>query len=152
MSQSTIPGQWRLPARTITVIAIVVIVALWFVFIGREKTKTYQMDWLTGRDAAEYMDYQGTDRFTDLVVIKISLPGGQECFDSFQSSKVVDYLHGLQSKTVSVRYRIVYDFYKVRGYNLESIGDFRAPGLLNIPSRSGVRMQGSGSSEPCFTW
>ncbi len=118
------------------------------------------MTWLIGRPAAEYdvygrsttvqelpkeyldklladdIQHMGIKDYEDFVVIKWDVSAGRECFESFVSSKLARYLERLQTQSVKVRYRVIYDFYQPRSYDIESIGGL---GWMSLAGRdSGI--------------
>jgi len=142
--------------RAIGILAGPVFFLVVFSFSGWKHEKTYEMTWLVGRPAAEYLSYakSATSNYEDLVVLKRDLGNGHECYDILDSSKLAQYLESLQARTVKVRYMVSYDFYEARGSNIESIGDFGhdPASQREIFPLGGGEKAHSNAREYCFTW
>jgi hypothetical protein len=138
------------------------------IFSGWKREKTYDVEWLTGRPAAQYLGYDQpvagnvfvtnplTKTREDLVVLKRSFGNNNECYESLASTALAHYLESLPSHNVKVRYEVTYDFFAVRGYHIESIGDFgRAPATqreISIGMLGGGEKVHSNGRESCFPW
>jgi hypothetical protein len=96
------------------------------IFSGWKRQKVFEMEWLTGRPASEYLGYdqRGEKAPGDLVVLKRQSGHNHDCFDELVSGDLAKYLAGLSTHTVRVRYVVTYDFYRVRGFKLETVGEF----------------------------
>jgi len=107
-------------------------------FSGWERKKTYEMEWLIGAPAAEYLKgdetaikrdtgiLHGFDRRSEsLVVLRRNIGKRHECYNSFVSKPLAQYLESLPTHAVNVRYSVTYDFYLPRGPGvIEQVGDF----------------------------
>jgi len=128
------------------------------IFSGWVREKTYEEDWLIGRLAEEYVGYDKSFAKTqeDIVVLKRKIGRDSECYDAFASSPLARYLETLPTHGVKVRYRVVYDFYEPRTYQIERIGDFPGEaaslGNLGIGVLVGAERVRHNTLEPCFAW
>lgn len=155
--------------RTIGVVAGPVFFLVVAIFSGWEREKTYEVEWLVGRPAAEYLGYHKSDmdnlsatnpvtgkKREELVVLKRNVDNNYDCYTTFTSSALAEYLEGLPTHSVKVQYKVTYDFYVARGYRVESVGDFgRTPATQREISigglGGGIRVFGD-SRESCFPW
>ncbi len=104
------------------------------IFSSQQREKTYETEWLTEKPAAEYYiheyrheHFNGGEQAPDpegFIILKRKIDHDRECLSSFHSTEIAHYLEGLPTHTVIVRYTAIYDFYQLRTYGLESIGDF----------------------------
>lgn len=137
------------------------------IFSSWERERTYEMEWLKGGPALEYLGFKKYDNYAnnfpatnsvtrkheDLVVLKRHIGNNRECYSGFASDALEHYLEGLPSSRVKVRYRLIYDFYLPRTYMVESIGDFGTPrggfedGLIVDGKRDFQNAMRS-----CFSW
>src|SRR5256885_8005330 len=137
------------------------------IFSSWERERTYEMEWLIGGPAVEYLGIKKYDNYTNnfpltnpvarkqevLVVLKRNIGNNRECYSGFASDALEHYLEGLPSSRVKVRYRLIYDFYLPRSYMLESIGDFGRPqggiedGLI-VDGKRDFR----NAMRSCFSW
>jgi hypothetical protein len=140
-------------------------------FSGWERRKSYEMEWLIGAPAAEYLKDDRTAVKSDmeilrgfdarseeaLVVLRRNIGKRHDCYNSFVSKPLAQYLENLPTHAVSVRYRVIYDFYLPRGPGMiEQVGDF---GHDNPSQKLLVRdMVGFGEitwsndRASCFSW
>jgi hypothetical protein len=128
----------KISLKLIGVLAGPVFFAAMILFSGWERKKTYEMEWLIGAPAAEYLRGDATAVKSDmeilhgfdtrskaLVVLRRNIGERHPCYNSFDSEPLAQYLESLPTHTVSVRYRVVYDFYLPRGPGMiEQVGDF----------------------------
>lgn len=127
--------------RAIGVLAGPVFFLVVAIFSSWERERTYEMEWLIGGPAVEYLGIKKYDNYAnsfpvtnpaarkheDLVVLKRNVGNNRVCYSGFASDALEHYLEGLPSSRVKVRYRLIYDFYLPRTYMVESIGDFGFP-------------------------
>ena len=136
------------------------------IFSSWERERTYEMEWLIGRPAAEYL---GSDKYDDrsasnfpvtnpvkkqedLVVLKRNIGNNRECYDAFASDALAHYLESLPAGRVRVRYRLIYDFYLPRTYMIESIGEFGRLQGSGIGMIVGGKRDFQGAMNSCFSW
>ena len=137
------------------------------IFSSWERERTYDMEWLIGGPAVEYLAFKKYDSYAndfpavnpatrkheDLVVLKRNIGNNRVCYSGFTSDALAHYLEGLPAGHVKVRYRLIYDFYLPRTYAVESIGDFGHPeggiedGLIVDGKRDFPNAMRS-----CFSW
>ena len=137
------------------------------IFSGWEREKTYEMQWLIGRPAEEYLGYDksGANGFTtsplrkkqeEIVVLKRNVGDNQECFESYASSALAQYLEGLPIDTIKVRYKVTYDFFRPRAYWPESIGDFGGEAAeqqeISLGAIGNGEERSHNSEGSCFSW
>jgi hypothetical protein len=119
------------------------------IFSRQERQKTYEMEWLTGASAAAYyVQVYKQEHPPDpgtVVVLKRNIDRNRLCFSDLSSKELTKYLENLPTHTVKVKYVVTYDFYRLRGYYAEGIGEF--PGIT-----SSVIETASQNSEPCFPY
>src|SRR5438876_3682226 len=150
----------RIWLRTIAVAAGPIFFLVVVIFSGWEREKTYEMEWLTGIRAAEYLSYGRpvVGDHPDIVLLKRDIGNNHECYDGFNSPELAHYLESLPNHSVKVRYKIIYDFYQPRGSNIESIGDYghETADRVRIPSvwiAGGEKLRiNSKVKEKCFAW
>jgi len=131
--------------------------------------KIYEVEWLTGRPAVGHEKYLFKSVTSDplvvnpitkkreaFVVLKRMIGTNHECYNTFASDELADYLESLPAHTVRVRYVVTYDFYRSRGYRIESIGDFghkpAAQNKISIGGIGGGEIVPPNAKEPCFPW
>ncbi len=140
------------------------------IFAGWERERTYEMEWLVGGAAAEYLKYDKTASKNDnallrgfkpesekaLVVLRRNIGKRHDCYDSFVSSELFHYLEGLPTHTVKVTFRVTYDFYQARSWMIERIGEFgnhNASGTELSEGLVGFGEKAWGDDEAtCFSW
>ena len=139
-------------------------------FTGWERKKTYEMEWLVGSPASHYLEYDKTAVKSDmemlhgfdehsevLVVLRRNIGERHDCYVSFVSKPLAQYVENLPTRTVSVRYRVIYDFYQPRGPGMiEQVGDFGrdnasaaelVQGVVGFGERAWRKDRAS-----CFSW
>jgi hypothetical protein len=160
----------KISLKLIGVLAGPVFFLAMIIFSGWERKKTYEMEWLTGTPAAEYLKYdksavksdmgilRGLDTGSEdtLVVLRRNISKRHDCYNSFVSKQLTHYLESLPTHTVNVRYRVTYDFYLPRSWMIEQVGAF---GGDNTSQNELVRgLVGFGESAwskdraSCFSW
>ena len=126
------------------------------IFTSQEREKTYVMDWLTGKPAAEYytqiykadVDPPNPEA---IVMLKRNIGNNRVCFSSLKSKELAHYIESLPTHTVKVKYTVIYDFYQIRTFRLENVGDF--PHDYMRMGIGGSGLTGSPNAfEPCFPW
>lgn len=137
------------------------------IFSSWERERTYEMEWLIGRPAVEYLGIKKFDNYTnnlpvtnpvakkqeDLVVLKRNIGNNRECYVGFASDALEHYLEGLPSSRVKVRYRLIYDLYLPRTYMRESIGDFGTPrGRIEDGLIVDGKKDFQDAMKSCFSW
>jgi hypothetical protein len=157
----------KIGLRAIGILAGPVFFLAMAIFSSWERERTYEMEWLIGGPAVEYIGFKKYDEYAnnlpvtnsvtrkreDLVVLKRNIGNSPVCYSGFASDALKLYLEGLPTGHVKVRYRIIYDFYLPRTYVLESIGDFGRPqggiedGLIVAGKRDFQNAMRS-----CFSW
>jgi hypothetical protein len=145
--------------RTIGVLAGPVFFLVVAIFSGWKRQKSYEMEWLTGRPAVEYLGHgiATENSGNDLVVLRRESGYEHECFEKFVSSDLAQYLSSLSTHTVKVQFEITYDFYQVRSMNIETIGEFGHDAASTIAISRGWREGGekraaNAKGIPCFSW
>jgi hypothetical protein len=142
--------------QTIGVVAGPVFFLVVAIFSSQERNKIYEMEWLTGKPAAEYymQVYKSHVDLPDpetIVMLKRNIGNSRVCFSSLKSKELAHYLETLPTHTVKVQYTVIYDFYQFRTFRLESVGDFPHDNM-----RMGIGGSGLTDSpfvyEPCFPW
>jgi hypothetical protein len=142
--------------RIIGVVAGPIFFLVVAIFTSQEREKTYEMEWLTGKPAAEYyMQIYKADvdppNQEAIVMLKRNIGNNRMCFSSLKSKELAHYVESLPTRTVKVKYTVIYDFYQIRTFRLESVGDFPHDYM-----RMGIGGSGLTSSpnafEPCFPW
>jgi hypothetical protein len=126
------------------------------IFSSQDREKTYVMEWLTEKPAAQYYmqiykdDVDPPDPET-IVILKRNIGNNRVCFSSLKSKELAHYVENLPTHTVKVQYTIIYDFYQICTFRLESVGDFPHDNM-----RMGIGGSGLTDSpyvyEPCFPW
>jgi len=117
------------------------------------------MEWLVGSPAVEYL-YHGVPHENigdNFVVLKRESGYNHECIEEFVSSDLAQYLATLSTHTVRVQYEVTYDFYQVRGTNIERIGEFGPNASSDHATSLGWRAGGeknraAAKKTPCFSW
>ena len=153
----------KIALRTIGVIAGPVFFLVVAIFSGWERERTYEVEWLTGSSAAEYLGDRNPDvtnpitkKTEELVVLRRSVGDHHDCYQTFASSELAHYLEGQKAPNVKVRYMVTYDFFISRGYNIAGIGDFgREPATkreISIGWLGGGEKLRSNTTEHCFPW
>jgi hypothetical protein len=160
----------KISLKLIGVLAGPVFFLAMILFSGWERKKTYEMEWLVGKPASQYLEYDKTavksdtgilhgfdERSEVLVVLRRNIGKRHDCYNSFVSKPLAQYLGSLPTHTVSVRYRVVYDFYQPRGPGMmEQVGDFGSDnasagelieGMVGFGERAWSK---DGAS--CFSW
>jgi len=137
------------------------------IFSSWERERTYEMEWLIGRPAVEYLgsdkyDNYGASNFPvtnpvtkeqeDFVVLKRNIGNNRECYDAFASNALAHYLESLPAGRLKVRYRLIYDFYLPRTYMIESIGDFGHLQGSGIGLIVGGKKDFQDAMNSCFSW
>lgn len=150
--------------RTIGVLAGPVFFLVVAIFSSQEREKTYEMEWLTGKPAAEYYLQLDRDRVDPsdpetIVMLRRNIGNNRVCFDTLRSKDLARYLESLPTDRVAVTYTVTYDFYRLRAIGPKSVGDFGRNSDAKIKLWSGdVGLRGPGplnayeSWEPCFAW
>jgi hypothetical protein len=151
--------------RTIGVLAGPIFFLVVAVFSSQEREKAYEMEWLTGKPAAEYcmQIYKGHVDPPDpetIVMLRRNIGNNRVCFESLHSKELAHYLESLPTHRVKVTYRVIYDFYQLRAIGPQTVGDFGDnPGVNMKKMWTGdVGLRGPGplnvyeSWEPCFPW
>lgn len=135
--------------RTIGTIAGPVFFLSVAIFSGWVRERTYDVEWLTGNPAAKYLySWKKSSRQdnTDVVVLR-RVVGKDECYEAMISQELADYLRALPTHTVQVHYAVTYDFFQVRTYSIERIGD-----LAYHPNGSSWITGGDHEGGACFPW
>lgn len=135
--------------RTIGVLAGPVFFLSVAIFSGWVRERTYDVEWLTGNPAAKYLyswKKSSKQDNTDVVVLR-RVVGKDECYEAMISQELADYLRALPTRTVQVHYAVTYDFFQVRTYSIERIGD-----LAYHPDGSSWIPGGNGEGGECFPW
>lgn len=111
--------------RTIGILAGPVFFLSAAIFTGRVRERTFEVEWLTGNPAAKYLNpgKKSTRQDNMDVVVLRRFVGKDECYETMISQELADYLRGLPTHTVQVHYAFTYDFFQVRTYSIERIGD-----------------------------
>jgi hypothetical protein len=126
------------------------------IFSSQERKKAYEMEWLTGKPAAEfymqvYKDHVDPPDRETIVILRRNIGNNRVCFSSLQSKELAHYVESLPTHTVKVQYTVIYDFYQIRTFRLESVGDFPHDNM-----RMGIGVSGLTDSpyvyKPCFPW
>ncbi len=146
----------KLSFQIIGVIAGPIFFLVVAIFSSQEREKTYVMERLTGKPAAQYYmqiykdDADPPDPET-IVILKRNIGNNRVCFSSLKSKELAHYVESLPTHTVKVQYTVIYDFYQIRTFRLESVGDFPHDNM-----RMGIGGSGLTDSpyvyEPCFPW
>jgi hypothetical protein len=138
--------------RTIGVVAGPIFFLVVAIFSSQEREKTYEMEWLTEKPAMEYYSHVYREIPHDpeaVVILKRDIGNNRECFSNLTSNEVARYLESLPTQSVKVKYTVIYDFYRLRTFRLESVGDFPHDKV-----RMGIGGSGLTDSpyvfEPCF--
>jgi len=145
--------------RAIAVFAGPLFFLVVFSFSGWEVKKTYEMEWLRGQPALDYVGYPtsaGSD-VDDFVVLKRKVEYDHECFDAFRSKELAHYLAGMPKHVAKVEYRVIYDFYQPRSEMLESVGDFghdkdSRMEILRSMCGGGEKSGSDARRVSCFPW
>ena len=160
----------KITLKLIGVLAGPVFFGAMILFSSWEVKKIYEMEWLVGAPAAEYLKYDKTAIKSDmeilhgfdegseaLVVLRRNIGKRHDCYNIFVSNPLAHYLESLSTRTVSVRYRVIYDFYLPRGPGMvEQVGDFGhdnpsqselVRGLVGFGERAWSTDRAS-----CFSW
>ena len=121
------------------------------IFSSQEREKTYEMEWLTGASAAAYYvqvykQQHPPDPGTSVVILKRNIGQNRVCFSILNDEQLSEYLENLPTHTVKVKYKVTYDFYRLRGYYGEGIGDFAGITPASVIDSA------SSTSEPCFPY
>lgn len=149
--------------RTIGVIAGPLFFLVVAIFSSQEREKTYQMEWLTGKPAAEYYihihDHVDSPDPETIVMLRRNIGNNRVCFDSLHSKELAHYLESLPAHSVKVTYTVTYDFYRFRTIGPMNVGDFgQNPGTKMKLWSGDVGLRGPGplnvyeSWESCFPW
>jgi hypothetical protein len=86
-----------------------------------------------------------------IVMLKRNIGNNRVCFSSLKSKEVAHYVESLPTHTVKVKYTVIYDFYQIRTFRLENVGDFPHDYMRMGIGSSGLT--GSPNAfEPCFSW
>jgi hypothetical protein len=151
----------RISLQTIGVVAGPVFFLVVAIFSSQERKKTYEMEWLTGKPAAEYYVHVYGHAYPPdpeaVVMLRREIGNDRVCFSSLNSKTLARYLETLPTHSIKVQYAATYDFYQLRGVRLESVGDFgRDPttakqmGMGDVGLRAHLNVYGS--FKPCFPW
>jgi hypothetical protein len=125
-------------------------------FSSQERKKTYEMEWLTGKPAAEfylqvYKDHVDAPDPETIVILRRNTANNRVCYSSLESKELAHYVESLSTHTVKVQYTVIYDFYRFRTFRLESVGDF-PHGKMTMGSGGGGLTDPPHVYEPCFPW
>ena len=139
----------KISVRAIGVLAGPVFFAVIAIFSGWKREKTYEVEWLTGNPAGEYLVSGKTtmQENKNVVVLRRYVRTGQQCYNVFISEKLANYVENLPTHTVQVHYTVVYDFFKMRTYYIRSIGEFEYH-----PDGTAWKTAGDNLEESCFAW
>ena len=138
----------RISLRAIGVLAGPIFFLVVGIFSGWKREKTYDVEWLTGASAAEFI-MPGTTTVSenkDAVVLR-RYADNDECYNAFISRKLADYLEGLPTHTVAVEYTVTYDLFRFRTYSIQRIGN-----LEYHPNGTSWRTVGNSTRASCFSW
>jgi hypothetical protein len=136
--------------HTIAVVAGPLFFLVVVIFSGWVREKSYETEWLTGESAAKYAIFRQSispQEIKDVVVLRRYVNNQKECYNVFVSRRLATYLEALPKHTVTVRYKVIYDFFQRRTYFIESIGDI--PYAPDVTSWKTVAIN-EGSA--CFPW
>lgn len=126
-----------------------------FAFSGWVRYRTYDMQWSIGQNSY-YREMPSQDRVGEPLVVIYRKVGDGTCFEQYYSSELSAYLTSLTASSVPVRYAVIYDFFKPRVYDVESIGALHLRDQNRIYSRIDFQQVSGGRSGrdqfECFPW
>ena len=126
------------------------------VFTGRQQQRTYQMEWMTGKPAQQYLTaglpQRGNREFP--VVLKRTSGRNHDCFEAFDSKILMAYLEARPGRVVLVGYSITYDLFRPRNVQIQRVGEFGPTSdVLRQDQRETGERSGPGSERvSCFGW
>jgi hypothetical protein len=95
----------KLSFQIIGVIAGPIFFLVVAIFSSQEREKTYVMEWLTGKPAAQcYMQIykDDVDHPEAIVILKRNIGNNRVCFSSLKSKELAHYVESLPTHTVKV--------------------------------------------------
>jgi len=102
------------------------VAVLWAAYAFRTRTVTYEMTWITGKDAEFTKLAPSVDREGNYKVMLL-FPENHDCYLFAYSNEFLDYLKSRNDKTIPVTLRLTYSYGQPFYFEVKRLGDYAKP-------------------------